>query len=157
MDCGTQVERKSRTSQLSPYCFYYFGSSSHEKVKDVWAITMLFIWIWVLKSRQSGGRLSYKGTFSIALDTQVKRKCRTSQLLSYFSKDPWVKSGLFWLRAPSKKLTKNTKQGQKSTSWDIFQTTDCCKTLGNINQRWRGSKLESSSFWGVVFFLRRVV
>ena len=46
---------------------------------------MLFTWIWVLKSRQSGGRLSYKGTFSIALDTQVKRKCRTSQLLSYFS------------------------------------------------------------------------
>ena len=32
---GTQAKRKSRTSQLLAYCLYYFGSSSHEKVKDV--------------------------------------------------------------------------------------------------------------------------
>ena len=91
----TQVKRKSRTSQLSPYCFYYFGSSSHEKVKDVSAITILFycfgyasqekvedvsaililfLLLPVLKSRESGGRLSHSHTFSLALGPQVKRK-----------------------------------------------------------------------------------
>ena len=86
--------------------FYCFSYSSQEKVENVSAVTilflllwifksresegrraiaMLFTWIWVLKSRQSRGRLSYKGTFSIALDIQIKRMCRTSQLLPYFS------------------------------------------------------------------------
>ena len=71
---GTQAKRKSRTSQLLAYCFYYFGSLSHEKVKDVWAITMVFTWILVLKSRESGERLSYYHTFSNASGTQIKRK-----------------------------------------------------------------------------------
>ena len=93
------------TSELLSYSFYCLVYLSHEKVEDVSSIITLFLvlWVltsresggrlnpyhtfrllWVLKSRESGGRLSYERTLSIALDTQVKRKCRTSQLLSYF-------------------------------------------------------------------------
>ena len=134
---GLQVKRKSRASQLFSYFFYCFWSSSQEKVKDVSAILIVFLLLRVLKSRESEGPPSYNHTFQGR---------------------PWVKSGLFWLPAPPKKLPKNTRQGQKSIPWDLFQTTDCCKTLGNISQRWRGTRLESSSFWGVVFcFFTRVV
>ena len=127
---GLQVKRKWRTSQLFSYFFYCFWSSSHEKVKDVSAILIVFLLLRVLKSRESEPPPSYNHTFQGR---------------------PWVKSGLFWLPPPPPKLPKNTKQGQKSIPWDLFQTTDCCKTLGNISQRWRGSRLESSSFW-VRFF-----
>ena len=90
---GLQVKRKSRASQLFSYFFYCFWSSSQEKVKDVSAILIVFLLLRVLKSRESEGPPSYNHTFQGR---------------------PWVKSGLFWLPAPPKKLLKNTKQGPKS-------------------------------------------
>ena len=47
-------------------------------------LIILFLMLWVLKSRESEGRLNYCHTFSIALGTHVKRKWVTSQLLLYF-------------------------------------------------------------------------
>ena len=53
---------------------------------------MLFIWILVLKTRESGGRLSYYHTFSNASGTQIKRKQRTSQLGFGYSRQEKVKN-----------------------------------------------------------------
>ena len=80
---GIQVKRTWRTSQLLSYFFSCFGCSRQEKVEDVWALIILVLMPWVLKSRESEGRLNYCHTFSIALGTHVKRKWVTSQLLSY--------------------------------------------------------------------------
>ena len=95
-----KVEHVSANS----YFFYYFGHSSREKVEhvstmfipfllrwtlksresqNVWAIIILFPLLWTLKSRESGACLTYYHTFSVTLNIPVKRKWRTSQLLSY--------------------------------------------------------------------------
>jgi len=63
--------------------YYWFGYSRQEKGEDVSAIIILVLSLWVLKSRESGGRLQYYHSFSNSLGTGVKRKWRTSQLLSY--------------------------------------------------------------------------
>ena len=68
---GTQGKRKWRIYQLLSYLCFCFGYSS---VEDVSAIIILVLLLWVLKSRESEGRLKYYYTFSNALDTQVKRK-----------------------------------------------------------------------------------
>ena len=80
---GIQVTRKWRTPQPLSYFFYCFGCSHQEKVKYAWTLIILFLMLWVLKSRESEGRLNYCHTFSIALGTQIKIKWVTS-LLSYF-------------------------------------------------------------------------
>ena len=80
---GIQVKRKWRTPQPLSYFFYCFGSSHQKKVKYAWTLIILFLMLWVLKSRESEGRLNYCHTFSIALGTQIKIKWVTS-LLSYF-------------------------------------------------------------------------
>ena len=117
---GTQVWR---TSQLLSYLFYCFGCSNQEKVKDVSNIIILFLMLWVLKWRESEGRLndchtflllsvlkirengerlSSYYTFSNAFGLQVKRKSRASQLSHTFSialglqvKRKWRTSQLF--------------------------------------------------------------
>ena len=102
-----------RTSQLLSYLFYCFGCSNQEKVKDVSNIIILFLMLWVLKWRESEGRLndchtflllsvlkirengehlSSYYTFSNAFDLQVKRKSRASQLFSYFFLCFWSSS-----------------------------------------------------------------
>ena len=90
---GLQVKRKSRASQLFLYFFYCFWSSSQEKVKDVSAILIVFLLLRVLKSRESEGPPSYNHTFQGR---------------------PWVKSGLFWLPAPPKKLLKTRNKVRRA-------------------------------------------
>ena len=92
------------------YFFYCFGYSS---VEDVSAIIILVLLLWVLKSRESEGRLNDCHTFlllsvlkirengkhlssyytlSNAFGLQVKRKPRSSQLFAYFFYCFWSSS-----------------------------------------------------------------
>ena len=66
------------------YFFYCFGYSNQDQVGDI-SLIILFLSLGAFKSQESGGRLIYYNTFSCALGTDVERKWRTSQLLSYFS------------------------------------------------------------------------
>ena len=78
---GTQVKRKWRTSIIILLPMLWVLKSRESGGRLNYYHT--FLLLWVLKSRESGGRLNYYHTCSIALGTEVKRKWRTSQLLSY--------------------------------------------------------------------------
>ena len=62
---GIWFKIKWRTYQLSQF-FCHFGSPSQEKVEDIWVISIFSV-LRKLKSRESGGRLSYHHTFPVTL------------------------------------------------------------------------------------------
>ena len=62
----------------------YFSIPLGTRVEDISSTIMLFLLLWALKSRESGGRLSYDHTFSNTLNIQVQRQWRASQRLLYF-------------------------------------------------------------------------
>ena len=62
---GIRFKRKWRTSQLSQF-FCHFGGPSQEEAEDIWVISIFSV-LWILKSRESGGRLSYYHNFPVTL------------------------------------------------------------------------------------------